>query len=418
MDGARLMNRWNAVLGAILIQLALGAIYAWSVFTPALRQAGWTKAQTQFVFSAGLLSFAIVMVVAGRLLPTWGPRRLAVSGGLVLGLGYVLGGLFGGTDPVLLILTIGVIGGAGIGLAYVVPIAVGMRWFPDKKGLITGLAVAGFGFGAMGWVKLAGSWGNVIQTIGLSSTFTLYGVIFAIMVSIGGVWMVFPPENWKPENWEAPPPKAGQVAASVNFRSGEMLKTPQFYMIFVTFVFSAGAGLMTIGLMKLFPLEALQAQGYALSEASAIAGTAMAVFFSLANGIGRIAWGYMSDKLGRKMSVVVMTGSQGLFMIMFIQMAGTPWLLFLAATLIGFNFGGNFSLFPTLTADTFGAKHIGELYGWVFLSYGIGGILGPVMGGRLGDMGNFPLAFTICGVFCIVAAVITLLIKPPRDNQA
>jgi len=105
-------------------------------------------------------------------------------------------------------------------------------------------------------------------------------------------------------------------------------------------------------------------------------------------------------------------------MIMFIQMAGTPWLLFLAATLIGFNFGGNFSLFPTLTADTFGAKHIGELYGWVFLSYGIGGILGPVMGGRLGDMGNFPLAFTICGVFCIVAAVITLLIKPPRDNQA
>ncbi|NLC70950.1 MAG: OFA family MFS transporter [Desulfuromonadaceae bacterium] len=413
MAGERIMNRWNAVIGAILIQLALGAIYAWSVFTPALMEAGWKRTQTQFVFSAGLLSFAVVMVVAGRLLPKWGPRKLAVSGGLLLGLGYVLGGLLGGTNPVLLVLTIGVIGGAGIGLAYVVPIAVGMRWFPDKKGLITGLAVAGFGFGAMGWVKLAGSWGNIIQNIGLSSTFTLYGVIFAIMVSLGGIWMVFPPENWKPENWQAPAPKPGQVAASVNLRSMEMLKTPQFYMIFVTFVFSAGAGLMTIGLMKLFPLEVLQAKGYTLSEASAIAGTAMAIFFSLANGIGRIVWGSLSDKLGRKMSVFVMTASQGVFMIMFIKMAGTPVLLFLAATLIGFNFGGNFALFPTLTADTFGVKYIGELYGWVFLAYGIGGIFGPVMGGRLGDMGNFPLAFTICGVLCIIAAVITLMLRPP-----
>lgn len=415
MSEQKVMNRWLAVVGAILIQLALGAIYAWSVFTPSLKDAGWSKAETQYVFSAGLAFFAIVMVIAGKMMPKIGPKKLAISGGVVLGLGYILGGLVGGTNPILLILFIGVVGGSGIGLAYVVPIAVGMRWFPDKKGLITGLAVAGFGFGAMLWVKLAGEWGKLIANMGLSMTFTIYGIIFLIMVVIGGLWMVFPPEGWKPEGWTASAPKAGQTPVGVNFESNQMLKKPQFYMIFLTFVFSAGAGLMTIGLMKLFPLEALQNAGKSAAEASAIAGTAMAVFFSLANGIGRIVWGSLSDKLGRKLSVIIMCATQGVFMIAFTKMAGVPGLLFIAATLIGFNFGGNFSLFPTITADTFGAKFIGQNYPWVFLAYGVGGIFGPILGGRLGDLGNFELAFIGCGILCIVAALITAGIKPPKS---
>ncbi|MDD4951727.1 MAG: MFS transporter, partial [Desulfovibrionaceae bacterium] len=160
------MNRWKVVIGSVLIQVCLGAIYAWSVFTPALRQAGWTKVQTQVVFSVGLAVFALVMVWAGKRLKDWGPRRLAMIGGATLGLGYVLAGLLDPTNFLGLIVFIGVVGGAGIGLGYVVPIAVGMRWFPDKKGMITGLAVAGFGFGAMGWVKLAGSWGHCIEGLG------------------------------------------------------------------------------------------------------------------------------------------------------------------------------------------------------------------------------------------------------------
>jgi len=387
----KVMNRWLVVVGGILIQLCLGAIYAWSVFTPSLKESGWTSQQTQYVFSAGLASFAIVMVLAGAfLMPKLGPRKLAILGGVVLGIGYLLGGLAGGTNVTMLVIFIGLIGGGGIGLGYVVPIAVGMRWFPDKKGLITGLAVAGFGFGAMLWVKLGGAWGNLIATYGLSQTFTIYGILFGILVSVGGIWMVFPPEGWKPAGWTAPPPKAGQVAEGTNYVAGQMLKTPQFFMIFLTFVFSAGAGLMTIGLMKLFPKEALQAAGQTPEQASAIAGTAMAVFFSLANGFGRIAWGTMSDKLGRKLSVIIMCATQGIFVIAFTKMAGTPGLLYLGATLIGFNFGGNFALFPTITADTFGAKNIAQLYPFVFLAYGVGGIGGPILGGRLGDMGDFP----------------------------
>jgi MFS transporter, OFA family, oxalate/formate antiporter len=497
MTDTKVMNRNLVVLGALLIQLSLGAIYAWSVFTPGLNASrpmqiadtysaeqlgisaddlvamraerapldkslkglvgkmkssqdgtgtaglkeeiegikqeidvivskyvkedtissltfGFSNTQTQAIFSAGLAFFAIIMVIAGRIMPRFGPRVLAVSGGIVLGGGYLLAGLLAGKSFALNFLFIGVIGGSGIGLAYVVPIAVGMRWFPDKKGLITGLAVAGFGFGATLWVKLAGAWGHLIADYGLSTTFAIYGIIFLVMVGVGGIWMVFPPEGWLPKGYK--PPKAGTGAApaagTVDFKSGEMLRTPQYFMILLTFAFGASAGLMSIGLMKAFPMKALVMNNIDVTAASAIAGTAMAIFFSLANGIGRIAWGALSDKLGRKTSIIIMMASQGVIVIAFQWMAGNEYLLYLAATIIGFNFGGNFSLFPTITADTFGTKFVGQNYGWVFLAYGIGGIFGPMMGGKLGDSGNFPMAFTICGVLCLVAAGIIAMVKP------
>lgn len=412
------MNRWLVVLGAILIQLSLGAIYAWSVFTPPLKAAGWTNLETQVVFSVGLASFAVVMVWAGRRLADWGPRKLACTGGIVLGVSYVLAGLFGGTHFWSVNLLIGLLGGAGIGLGYVVPIAVGMRWFPDKKGMITGLAVAGFGFGAMAWVKLAGEWGHLLANYGLSTTFIIYGIVFAGLVLIGGIWMVFPPPGWKPEGYVAPQAKAGMTNGAMAFTSRQMLGTPQFYLIFLTYTISAGAGLMSIGLMKLYPMEALQAAGISQAESSAIAGTAMAVFFSLANGIGRIMWGTFSDWLGRRRSILVMAGTQGLILLAFPFMAGQEYLLYLGAMLIGFNFGGNFALFPTMTADTFGTETVGQNYPYVFLAYGVGGILGPILGGMLGDMGNFPVAFTITGVACIVAAAMIYKVSPIKVAQS
>ncbi|UCG41467.1 MAG: MFS transporter, partial [Acidimicrobiia bacterium] len=201
-------TRWPVVVGAILIQLCLGAIYAWSVFTPGLRDAGWSNLETQIVFALGLAMFALVMVFAGKRLPKWGPQRLAVLSGVVLGAGYLLGGLDGGTNFWLVLLGVGFVGGAGIGLGYVVPIAVGVRWFPDHKGLITGVAVAGFGFGAMGWVKLAGSWGNLIESVGIGSTFMIYGGAFAALVLAGSVFMKMPPSGWQPEGF-TPPEAAG-----------------------------------------------------------------------------------------------------------------------------------------------------------------------------------------------------------------
>lgn len=406
-------RRW-VIFGAVLIQLCLGAIYAWSVFTAPLKESGWSVAQTQYVFTAGLVSFALVMIVAGRIMPRFGPRRLVVAGGVVLGAGYLFAGLLGGTQFWPVFLGVGVIGGTGIGLAYVVPIAVGMRWFPDKKGFITGLAVAGFGFGAMLWVKLAGAWGHLIEQMGLDATFMIYGLVFMAAVVVGGIWMIFPPEDWRPAGY-VPPQGSDQEGADGAFTSGEMLRTSQYYLILLTFAISASAGLMTIGLMKLFPIQALTGAGMDPAAASAIAGTAMAVCFSLANGVGRIAWGTLSDRIGRKASIILMMSSQGAVVILFQWMAGQEHLLYLGATIIGFNFGGNFALFPTVTADTFGSKYIGQNYGWVFLAYGLGGIIGPVLGGKLGDLNNYPLAFTICGALCFVAVgIIGALEKPAK----
>ncbi len=411
----RVAPRGFVVLGAVLIQLCLGAIYAWSVFTPGLKDSGWSNTQTQIVFAVGLATFALVMVFAGRNLAKFGPRALAMAGGITLGLGYAIASLGGGTNFWIVLFGVGLIGGAGIGLAYVVPIAVGMRWFPDHKGMITGLAVAGFGFGAMGWVKIAGSWGNLIENTSLGTTFLIYGIAFTVFVLIGSIWMVMPPEGWLPEGF-TPPVAAG--AGSTNFTPREMLRSPQFHLISLTFAVSAGAGLMAIGLMKLYPVEALMEAGVGDVQADAIAGTAMAVFFSLANGVGRIAWGTMSDKLGRKRSVVIMTASQAVFLLAFIPMAGGEYTLYLAAALIGFNFGGNFALFPALTADEFGDTAVGQNYPWVFLAYGAGGIIFPILGGALGDMGNFPLAFAICAGACAVGAVATALVYPPSLDES
>jgi OFA family oxalate/formate antiporter-like MFS transporter len=418
MAETRVMNRWLVVLGAVLIQLCLGAIYAWSVFTPALIEAGWSKVQTQVVFSLGLVSYAVVMVLAGRLLTVWGPRRLTMAGGLVLGSGYVLAGLLGGSSFPVVLICVGLVGGAGIGLGYVVPIAVGMRWFPDKKGMITGLAVAGFGFGAMGWVKIAGSWGNLLATIGLSGTFIIYGCAFAGLVVLGGMWMAMPPEGWLPKGY-TPPENGGKGkgGAVVHAKGAQLLRTYQFYLIFTAFAISAGAGLMSIGLMKLYPMEALQAAGYDAAAANVISGTAMAVFFSVANGLGRIIWGTLSDKLGRRPSLFLMTTTQGLALLGFTVMAGNEYSLYAGAAIIGFNFGGNFSLFPTITADTFGADNVGQNYPFVFLSYGVGGVLGPILGGVLGDMGNFPLAFTICSGLCLLGAFCIAALEPPGKRK-
>jgi OFA family oxalate/formate antiporter-like MFS transporter len=336
MSQNKAMNRLWVVGGAVGIQLALGALYAWSVFTSPLVEAGWTKLDTMIVFSVCLAVFALVMLWSGKQMEKIGPKKLTLFGGLLFGGGYLFAGLFAGTDFWLITLFIGVMAGAGLGLAYVVPIAVGMRWFPDKKGLITGLAVAGFGFGALLWVKLAGEWLQLIKIYGLSGAFAIYGVVFTMMVVLGSLVMIFPPEGWKPSGWSQSAGAGGVAAAgSVDFESRQMLATPQFYMIFLTLLFGSSAGLMSIGLMKLYPTEALQAAGISMAEAGAIAGTAMAIFFSLANGIGRIGWGIISDKIGRRYAISAMYALQGIAVLSFTFMAGNEYLLYLGAAVIG-----------------------------------------------------------------------------------
>lgn len=433
MAEEKTMNRWLVVVGAILIQFCLGAIYAWSVFTKQITIPieeggiyGFSATGAAWVFSAGLASFAVVMVLVGP----WAkqhPRKAAALGGIVLGLGYILGG-FLGNSFLAHFACIGLIGGAGIGIAYVVPIAVGVKWFPDKKGMIAGLGVAGFGFGATLWVKLAGSWfGGLLNTTnifglpGVQSVFFIYGVVFLVLVLIGSTVMVDPPEGYKPAGWEPPEPGQGGAAATVELGSRDMLRTPQYYMLLLMFIGSALAGLMVIYCIRLFGIDALQASGAAtdVDAAGRIAGTAMA-WYAILNGLGRIIWGTVSDKTGRKTALFLMCLIQGIVMLAFLKLGGSPLGLIIGASIIGFNFGGNFALFPTATADYFGSKNLGPNYGWVFLAYGVAGIAGPQVAGVFKDAARasgagvdaWATPFVIAGISCLIAAGIALALKP------
>jgi OFA family oxalate/formate antiporter-like MFS transporter len=427
------MNRWLPVLGAVLIQVCLGAIYAWSVFTKALTDpAGafkFSAAQTQIVFSVGLGTFALLMPIAGRLQakPSIGPRKVALAGGLLLGLGYVLAGLFGHSF-VTLVLFIGVLGGAGIGLAYVCPLGVGVRWFPDKKGLITGVAVAGFGFGALLWVQLADAWGHLLQRLGVLTVFLVYGVIFAVVVAVGSIFMVYPPDGWKPAGWDPQAVVAGKPAEAPveDLVAGQMLRRPQFYLIWLSYAFCALAGLMVIGIAKLFGGDALKESG-AYPEpaaAAAAASTAYAIFFSLANGFGRIGWGILADFLGWKRSILIMAVTQGVAMVCLYYLGGSYVMLCLFFAVVGANFGGTLALFPIATVGNFGAKNLGLNYGWMFTAFGVGGIVGPIVAGVFKDMGAgkglsaWLPPFMLAAALCAIAAAIILTVKPPKPKSA
>ena len=414
MSEQKVMNRWLVVVGALLIQLSLGAIYAWGAFTGALQDPEgpfkYTASQTSWIFSAGLASFAFTMIVAGRLQDKYGPRIIAIIGGLMLGAGYIAAS-FTGTSFALMLIFIGILGGAGIGMGYVCPIAACVKWFPDLKGLITGLAVAGFGAGAFIFVKLAGSWMGLIASQGVNGTFLIFGIIFAVSVVVGALLLSNPPAGWKPAGWNPPVNTDGSAKAEVtNLTQGQTVKTVQFWMIWLAFVFSAGCGLMVIKCLKNFGVL----EG---GLTAAAAGSALGLL-ALFNGLGRVVWGSISQKLNAKYSVVLMCLMQAGMMFFLLGMGSKPSTLAIAACWIGFNFGGNFALFPLLTLENFGPKNLGANYGAVFTSYGVGGILGPVMAGKVWDnMGTFKTAFIVAAIACVAASVLTFLLKHIKPEK-
>ncbi|MFX0149289.1 MAG: OFA family MFS transporter [Candidatus Hodarchaeota archaeon] len=423
MSEEKVINRYILIIPAIIIQLCLGSIYAWAEFQRALfRDTGvyvWEKLFTQLPFTVGLVSFAVFMIFAGRWQDQVGPKKVATIGGILLGVGWILAGfvdIFVNGDALLgflwITLTYGLIGGAGIGFAYVCPIAALVKWFPDLKGFITGIAVAGFGLGAFFLLYIEEF---LIKNIGngrISLAFWVLGVLFLILVVGSAQILQNPPKGWTPPGYI---PQASQVKAiggKKDFKPSEMVQTSQFWLLWVMFILAAAAGLMTIGNVTTFTESQLISEGITAEEASFLAVTTGS-FLSIFNSAGRIVWGAVSDKLGRIITMILMFGTLGGAMFFFgIQ---TEFLfLIIGACVIGFCFGGNFALFPSATDDYFGTKNLGRNYGLVFTAYGVAGALGPFLAGVL----PYEDAFPILGILAFLAAALAVITEYLARSKA
>ena len=426
MSEEKVGNRYLVILGAVIVQLCLGSIYAWSFFQTALNGGPsllgvylWPSLYSQLPFAAGLASFALFMIFAGRWNDRVGPRKVATVGGLLLGAGYILAFFVdqvAGTDAfigtIYLVITYGIIGGAGIGFAYVCPIAALVKWFPDKKGAITGIAVAGFGAGALvfGYVEeyLLGLF-DVPTVAAIGWPMLILGVTYLILVVLGAQLLTTPPEGWLPEGYT--PPATTADGKGLEIMPGEMIRTSTFWILWLMFVFAATAGLMTLGNVK--------------SASIAIDPTTNAVILvgvmSLLNAAGRIVWGAASDKLGRENTMILMFAvlAVGMFAFAYMSTIAISWYAVMAiASLIGFCFGGNFALFPSATADFFGNKNVGKNYGVMFTAYGIAGITGAFVAGPIVDITtSYFYAFIVTGVLAIIAVLFTFFLKTKRKNQ-
>ena len=265
MDEKNIRNRWIVLLGGVMLQLCLGAVYAWSVFAAELKNEPflWSVTETQIVFSVALATFALVMVFAGKWQDRIGPQKVALAGAGLLGAGYILSSFMPG-NFLWMVLTLGIISGAGIGTGYSCPIAAIGKWFPDRLGLATGLAVFGFGFGAFFISILTGKGINMpglqveltqlLANFGLSTTLLIWGVIFLGFGGIGAFLLRNPPVGWKPGGW-TPPAASAKAPTTENWERGEMIKTPQFLMLLGMFIFAASAGLMIIGILRVYGID-------------------------------------------------------------------------------------------------------------------------------------------------------------------
>jgi OFA family oxalate/formate antiporter-like MFS transporter len=392
-------SRWKYIIVAIIINLCLGAVYAFSILVPPLeKEFAWTRIETSPAFTIALLTFSLSMIPAGRLQDKKGPRIVTSIGGVLIGLGMILSSFT--TSLIWLYLSYGVLLGLGTGFAYGAPIATCSKWFPDKKGLVTGLVVFGFGGGAIIFAPL---WTFLIDFYDWRFNLFLTGILFTILTTFSAQLLRNPPKEYKMLNWN----KIKSKNVRSDFEPNEMIKTLGFIMIWVSYWFGTTAGLMIISQAKLVSMELAGMDSIQASLAVSILGGF--------NAVGRIFWGFLGDKFRREQALTgcffVCTLSLLILSIIF-----EPAIFIVGLSLLGMCFGGFLALYPALTSDYFGTKNLGLNYGIIFTAYGAGSILGPIMASYFRTYnGSYLPAFYISILLALVGAILTLFIR--RKNQ-
>ena len=435
-------NRWLVVAGALLIQASLGAIYIYSVFKPALKShfPAWSATDLALPSQIVLAFFALSMIVSGRIQDKAGPKITATWGAVFLGVGMLIAAK--ATTLGQFVFGFGVLGGIGIGAAYVCPIATCIKWFPDKRGFITGLAVAGFGAGGLIFTPLANYF---ISANGIMDTFAYLGLIFFFAIIVGSRVMTNPPAGYCPAGW-TPKVTNANTSSVREFTPKEMLKTRQFWILWATYFSGCTAGLLVI--MNITNIwQSISAAGFpnlwAMIPGEVIsgimtAGVTAVIAVSIFNSLGRIIWGKASDSIGREKTLAVIFALCALAMFSLNSFSTYPLFMAAVAT-VGFCFGGFLALYPALTADSFGVKNVGANYGLMFTAYGAGGLFGPWLAPKLIkdvhtwtyqaidksgailskslEIGSYSDSFLIAGILCLISFFLLFWLKKLRKDK-
>ena len=409
-------NRYRFVGAAIVMQLCLGALYSWSVWRGPLEHVyGWDKAQSIAPYRYSVAFFAIAMIMAGFWQDKKGPRLVGSVGGILLGTGCLMAA-FIGTTPGGMIFSFGVIGGLGVGFAYVTPIATCVKWFPDKRGMIVGLAVLGFGAGSMIFAplieKLLGTnpdaWAAAIPR-----TFIILAVTFYICVIGAAQVYRVPPAGYTPPGWS--PPAAAGAPTREDYAPADMIKTWQFWCLWAMYFLGTAVGITAIGQAKPIIVE--------LSKNAAMTGGTAVGLMSFFNGVGRLVWGTTSDKIGRNITTAAMYGTYVLACLFFLRNATNFWQVLIGLCVVGFSYGGYLALMPSFTADYFGAKNIGANYGIMFTAWGICGFTVPKYFAGImkaakasGNIaGGYNQVYFTLAVMSIIGIALALVVKRPTQ---
>jgi len=395
-------GRWIYIVLCLIMYLCLGSVYSYSIFLPEVKsQFDISASMGNLPFMIFLASFSILMFFGGKIMERFGSKKLAIIGGVIVGLGWALSYFAAETRSItLLILTYGVIAGSGVGITYGCPLVIAGRWFPDKKGLAVGLMLAGFGGSALITGKLASV---LIPSAGLSSTFLYFGIAFATILVLLALPFRVPAAGWKPAGWTVP---AG-TAVAADLSAGEMVKTSTFWGLFLCYIIGCLSGLMAIGISKPVGNEMIKIAG---ETAATLVGV-----FAIFNALGRPLFGALTDKITpRWASVVNLILILAVSLMMLAAGEGSVALYVVAFSGFWLTLGGWLAIAPTATASFFGMKNYSRNYGVVFFAYGLGAILGGIISGQAKDVfGSYQYAFYPTAALAAVGIIITLLcIKP------
>ena len=399
------LKRWWIALAGILLQMALGAVYGWSVFrVPLVRRFHWSISQVTLTFTISIFVLGFAAFFGGLWLKRAGPRIVAMTGGALYGLGVFLAS-FSQIGLWWLYLTYGVLGGIGLGLAYIVPVAVLVRWFPDRRGLMTGVAVGGFGAGALVTAPIAT---HLIGTVGVLHTFAYLGVAYLLVSVSAGAFLENPPAGWQPEGW-APAEKQAGTRSSRDLTLREALRTWQWWALWLLLFLNTSAGI------SLISQEAPMFQE--LAKITALVAAGMVGVLSIGNALGRVFWAWASDLLTRRLTFAAMFLLQ---VVLFWMLPGLHSVTSL--TVVGFVilmcYGGGFGTMPAFAADYFGPANVGSIYGLMLTAWGFASVFGPLLIAHLRQTtGVYRGGLHIIAGVMLLSAVAPFLVRPPKSES-